>query len=132
MPIKAAAFALALVLSAFFVQDVSAQPAAQSRTPLQLAEAVERRAGTTDFRALEAFGREAIRRNDREGLQRLYHVAWIFLNQGEFDTARIWNDRLMEGARHQGSHRYIQIARLNALALRYDEGETPPDCGRWP
>ena len=98
MPIKAAAFALALVLSAFFVQDVSAQPAAQSRTPLQLAEAVERRAGTTDFRALEAFGREAIRRNDREGLQRLYHVAWIFLNQGEFDTARIWNDRLMEGA----------------------------------
>ncbi|VDC48595.1 ATP-binding protein [Brevundimonas mediterranea] len=124
MPIKAAAFALALVLSAFFVHDVSAQPAAQSRTPLQLAEAVERRAGTTDFRALEAFGREAIRRNDREGLQRLYHVAWIFLNQGEFDTARIWNDRLMEGARHQGSHRYIQIARLNALALRYDEGET--------
>ncbi|MBB3872120.1 ATP-binding protein [Brevundimonas mediterranea] len=124
MPIKAAALALALVLSAFFVQDVSAQPAAQSRTPLQLAEAVERRAGTTDFKALEAFGREAIRRNDREGLQRLYHVTWIFLNQGEFDTARIWNDRLMEGARHQGSRRYIQIARLNALALRYDQGET--------
>ncbi|MFN6980380.1 MAG: ATP-binding protein [Brevundimonas sp.] len=117
-------FALAFVLTAVFVQDVSAQTAAQSRTPLQLAEAVERRAGATDFKALEAFGREAIRRNDREGLQRLYHVAWIFMNQGEFETARFWNDRLMEGARHQGARRYVQIARLNTLALRYDQGET--------
>jgi two-component system, sensor histidine kinase len=115
---------LAFILSALFAQTVAAQPPGQVRTPLQLAEAVERRAGATDFMALEAFGRDAMRRNDREGLQRLYHVAWIFLNQGEFDKAKTWNDRLDENARHQNDRRYIQIARLNELTLRYDQGET--------
>jgi signal transduction histidine kinase/ActR/RegA family two-component response regulator len=114
----------ALVLTAVFAQGASAQPPGVVRSPLELAKAVERRAGATDFMALETFGRDAMRRNDREGLQRLYHVAWIFLNQGEFDKAKAWNDRLAEAARHQGDSRYIQIARLNALTLRYDQGET--------
>ncbi|GLK48262.1 hybrid sensor histidine kinase/response regulator [Brevundimonas intermedia] len=65
-----------------------------------------------------------MRRNDREGLQRLYHVAWIFLNQGEFDRAEMWNDRLAAAARHQRDQRYVRIAQLNGLTLRYDEGET--------
>jgi len=114
----------ALVLTAFLAQVAAAQPPGPVRTPLQLAEAVERRASATDFVALEAFGRDAMRRNDRDGLQRLYHVAWIFLNQGEFEKAGFWNDRLAANARHQDDRRYIQIARLNALTLRYDQGET--------
>ncbi|WAC59513.1 ATP-binding protein [Brevundimonas sp. SL130] len=106
------------------VDDASAQQNSGARSPLELAQAVERRAGATNFAALEAFGHDAMRRNDREGLQRLYHVAWIFLNQGEFDTAEMWNDRLAAAARHQGDQRYVRIAQLNGLTLRYDEGET--------
>jgi len=119
---------LLLVVVAVVFSGVSARMAAAqpdvARTPLDLARAVERRAGATDFRSLEAFGQEAMRRNNREGLQRLYHVVWIFLNQGEFETAEAWNDRLLAAARHLGDRRYVQIARLNALTLRYDQGET--------
>ena len=115
---------LAVVCSGVFARAAAAETPGVARSPLDLAQAVERRAGATDFKALEVFGWEAMRRNDREGLQRLYHVAWIFLNQGEFETAKTWNDRLMEGARRQGDRRYVQIARLNALTLRYDQGET--------
>jgi signal transduction histidine kinase/AmiR/NasT family two-component response regulator len=106
------------------VDDASAQQNSGARSPLELAQAVERRAGATNFAALEAFGHDAMRRNDREGLQRLYHVAWIFLNQGEFDRAEMWNDRLAAAARHQRDQRYVRIAQLNGLTLRYDEGET--------
>lgn len=85
-------FVAAFVLAALFGQSAFAQPPGPKRTPLELAQAVERRAGDTDFAALEAFGRQAERRTDREGLQRLYHVAWILLNQGEFERAAAWND----------------------------------------
>jgi signal transduction histidine kinase len=113
-----------LLLGMVVVNDASARPNGAERSPLELAQAVEQRAGGTNFKTLEAFGREAMRRNDREGLQRLYHVTWIFLNQGEFDTAGIWNDRLAAAAGHQGDQRYVRIAQLNRLTLRYDEGET--------
>ncbi|MDZ4376464.1 MAG: hybrid sensor histidine kinase/response regulator, partial [Phenylobacterium sp.] len=85
---------LAVVCSGVFARATAAETPGVARSPLDLAQAVERRAGATDFKALEVFGWEAMRRNDREGLQRLYHVAWIFLNQGEFETAKTWNDRL--------------------------------------
>ncbi len=117
-----------LVLAAMAVAVVaglsSAAIAAPVRTPLQLAESVERRASQTDFDALEAFGREAQSRSDREGLNRLYHVAWIFLNQGEFDQARIWNRRLASAAEAQGDTRYAAIAQLNELTIQYDMGDT--------
>lgn len=106
------------------VSAVAAESPVGTRSPLELAQAVEQRAGATNFQALEAFGREAMRRNDREGLQRLYHVVWILLNQGEFDKAEQWNDRLAAAAGHQGDQRYVRIAQLNGLTLRYDEGET--------
>ena len=111
------------VLAALFVQSAGAQPAGPKRTSLELAQAVERRAGATDFAALEAFGRDAERRADREGLQRLYHVTWILLNQGEFDRAAAWNERLARAAADLGDRRYVQIAHLNELVLRYDQGD---------
>ncbi len=119
-PVVVAAF----VLAALFGQSAFAQPPGPKRTPLELAQAVERRAGDTDFAALEAFGLQAERRTDREGLQRLYHVAWILLNQGEFERAAAWNDKLARAAVVQDDRRYVQIARLNELVLRYDQGET--------
>ncbi|MBW8304824.1 MAG: response regulator, partial [Brevundimonas sp.] len=88
-----------------------------------LARFVERRAGATDFAALERFGLAALDRRDREGLNRLYHVAWTILNQGEFERAAVWNRRLAEAARRQNDARYIDIAHLNDLTVRYDQGD---------
>jgi two-component system, sensor histidine kinase len=114
-------------LAAFILIAASASPAgadAPQRTATELAEAVEARAGATSFDDLYAFGRAAMTRNDREGLNRLYHVTWISLNQGEFEQARLWNGRLAEAAERLGDERYLAIANLNALTIRYDEGDT--------
>ena len=81
------------------------------------------RAASTSFAELEAFGKRAATRDDREGLNRLYHVTWTILNQGEFDRAAAWNTRLAEAARVQKDDRYIDIAALNALTIRYDKGD---------
>ena len=81
---------------------------------------IERRASSTDFAALEAFGHAALRRNDREGLNRLYHVTWTLQNQGDFARAATWNARLQAAARRQGDGRYLDIARLNAVVISGD------------
>ena len=65
----------------------------------------------------------ALERRDREGLNRLYHVTWTILNQGEFERAAVWNRRLAEAARRQNDARYVDIARLNDLTARYDQGD---------
>jgi signal transduction histidine kinase/ActR/RegA family two-component response regulator len=104
----------------------SAQPppgVAGAADALSLARFVERRAGSTNFRALEEFGLAALQRQDREGLNRLYHVTWTILNQGEFERAAVWNRRLGEAARRQNDARYIDIAHLNDLTVRYDQGD---------
>ena len=88
-----------------------------------LARFVEQRAASTDFAALEAFGVAALGRDDREGLNRLYHVTWTILNQGEFERAVVWNRRLASKARRLDDARYIDIAHLNDLTARYDQGE---------
>jgi signal transduction histidine kinase/ActR/RegA family two-component response regulator len=97
--------------------------AAGSSEAVELARFVEARAARTSFAELEAFGRAAEQRHDREGLNRLYHVTWTILNQGEFDRALVWNDRLARAARRQHDARYIDIAALNALTARYDQGD---------
>ncbi len=88
-----------------------------------LARFVERRAASTSFAALDTFGHAAMQRDDREGLNRLYHVTWTILNQGEFARATVWNRRLKQAARRQNDARYIDIARLNDLTIRYDQGD---------
>ncbi|WP_271085108.1 ATP-binding protein [Brevundimonas sp. NIBR11] len=91
--------------------------------PVALALAVEHRAGATTFDQLEAFGRNAERMNDREGLNRLYHVVWTTLNQGDFESAQGWNLRLAAAAGRLADTRYTKIAHVNALTIRYDQGE---------
>jgi signal transduction histidine kinase/ActR/RegA family two-component response regulator len=95
----------------------------ESDDALRLARFVEQRAGATTFAALDAFGQAALQRNDREGLNRLYHVTWTTLNQGDFERAGLWNSRLAEAARRQNDARYIDVAALNELTIRYDQGE---------
>ncbi|CAN5202574.1 response regulator [soil metagenome] len=120
---------VAVVLAALTVlvvcglDSTSAEASSQPRSPTALIAAIEARAGSTDFAALERFGQAAMARHDREGLNRLYHVTWIFLNQGEFDKARLWNARLDAAARARNDGRYVMIAHLNGLSIRYDEGD---------
>nr|MBP8072778.1 hybrid sensor histidine kinase/response regulator [Brevundimonas sp.] len=76
-----------------------AEAATQSReSRLELAQRVEQRAAATSFPALEAFGESALGHPGREGLNRLYHVMWITLNQGDFERAEFWNNRLAAAA----------------------------------
>ena len=111
---------LAILLGA---EAASAEASTPPRSPNALIAAVEKRASATNFQALDRFGEAAMTRNDREGLNRLYHVAWIYLNQGEFDHTRYWNGQLEAAARNQRDARYVAIAHLNDLAVRYDSGE---------
>ncbi len=102
-----------------------ADAAGQSReSRVELAQRVEQRAAATSFPALEAFGEAALAQPGREGLNRLYHVMWITLNQGDFARAAVWNDRLAAAALAGQDERYRMIARLNALTIRYDSGDT--------
>ncbi|MDI1327252.1 MAG: ATP-binding protein [Brevundimonas sp.] len=128
LPIRVVVALLAAAVVSGGAPAVLAQPAVSTTQAapddaLRLARFVEARAGSTDFAALDRFGQAAMRRTDREGLNRLYHVTWTILNQGDFDKASLWNRRLTEAAQRQGDDRYQDIARLNALAIRYDQGD---------
>ena len=90
---------------------------------LTLAGIVETRASRTDFAALERFGAAAQQMHSREGLNRLYHVAWLFQTQSDVDKAKLWNDRLAAAAARENDSRYKMIARLNALEARATEGD---------
>ena len=118
-PIKAVVLATAILLLPGLAQAQAQAPAPRD----DLLRAVEQRASHTSFAELEAFGEAAYGRHDREGLNRLYHVVWIIQNQGEFERAGFWNGRLAEKARAQNDRRYIEIAKLNELTARYDQGD---------
>ena len=118
---------LVLVAAMLFALAIggSAEAATQSReSRVELAQRVEQRAATTSFPALEAFGESALDHSGREGLNRLYHVMWITLNQGDFERAEVWNNRLAAAALARRDARYQMIARLNALTIRYDSGDS--------
>jgi hypothetical protein len=103
----------------------AAQATIQSRqSRVDLAQRVEQRAAATSFPALEAFGESALEHGGREGLNRLYHVMWITLNQGDFERAEYWNNRLAAAALARRDERYQMVARLNALTIRYDSGDS--------
>ena len=123
-PIKAAVFAIVILLSPSLAQAQASAPSDD------LLRAVETRAGGSSFAELETFGEAAYRRHDREGLNRLYHVVWIMQNQGEFEKAAFWNNRLEAKARAQRDQRYIQIAQLPASTG--SSGRMRHGCRPWP
>ena len=105
---------------------VAATPTAYAQgrvDPAQLALALEQRADKTSFADLERFGEAASKGVDRESLSRIQHVAWILLNQSEFDRFNRWNDILARNAQRQGDGRYVAMAHVNALKARYDSGD---------
>jgi signal transduction histidine kinase/ActR/RegA family two-component response regulator len=92
-------------------------------TPAQLASKIEARSRSTSFAELEAFGRAAAGQRSREGLRRLQHVVTVLRSQSEFDLAARYNDALRRSANEQKDVRYGRVADLNALAIRYDQGD---------
>jgi len=92
-------------------------------TPDLVARKIEQSADTTSFAQLEDFGRGALRLTGRARLARLNHVAWLFLNQSEFEKFNYWNGLLKAQAARDQDDRYIQIGALNDLRSRYDNGD---------
>ncbi|MGH7745947.1 MAG: histidine kinase dimerization/phospho-acceptor domain-containing protein, partial [Candidatus Dormibacteria bacterium] len=92
-------------------------------SPAELATAIEARAEKTSFTALEAFGARAARGDDPESLNRLEHVAQVFLNQSEFDRFEKWNAVLRRNAQQAHDHRYEAVAQINEMKSRYDRGD---------
>ncbi len=91
--------------------------------PARLARAIEQRADRSSFADLDRFGQAAARSAGREALNRLQHVAWVLLNQSEFDQFDRWNGILLRKAQSEGDSRYVAIAEINALKSRYDRGD---------
>ena len=113
-------------MAALFVALFSGLALAQSPNmwpPEALAKAVEKKADSTSFAKLEDFGRTTMRLKGRDRLDRLYHVAWVFLNQSEFAKFEDWNGRLASLAKAEQDVRYIEVARINELRRRYDDGD---------
>jgi signal transduction histidine kinase/ActR/RegA family two-component response regulator len=122
MKVAGATFSALLIIAA---GAASAAPGSgREITVLDLAAAIERRADATSFEALEAFGAAALETPGEEGLRRLHHVAWVFLNQSEFERFQLWNRRLSERAKAVGSRRFSVVAELNDWQAAYDRGET--------
>jgi signal transduction histidine kinase/ActR/RegA family two-component response regulator len=117
------AAALAALLAIAFSSVALAQ-APNLWPPETLAKAVEKKADSTSFAKLEDFGRTAMRLKGRDRLDRLYHVAWVFLNQSEFAKFEEWNAKLASIAEAEHDVRYIEVARINQLRRRYDDGDS--------
>ena len=114
---------VAVLLIALAIPGGAMASAQSVESRVELARRVEQQAGSSSFPALEAFGDAALEQPGREGLNRLYHVTWITLNQGDFERAEVWNNRLAAAALARKDERYQSIARLNALRIRYDNGD---------
>ncbi|HEV2363995.1 MAG TPA: ATP-binding protein [Caulobacteraceae bacterium] len=97
-------------------------------SPSQLGAAIEARAEKTSFSELEQFGDRAALGDDRESLNRLEHVAQVFLNQSEFDTFAKYNGALARNAARAHDERYLAVARINVLKSLYDRGDSSQEA----
>ncbi|WP_292052092.1 MULTISPECIES: hybrid sensor histidine kinase/response regulator [unclassified Brevundimonas] len=90
----------------------------------RLLQYVEKRASSTTFGELDAFGRAASVQYTEDGLRRLQHVYNVYINNGETERAGYWNRHISTNAERIGSKRYQTIAQLNAALIAYEEGDT--------
>ena len=92
-------------------------------SPQTLASAIGRQASATSFAELERFADRALQTHPPDQLERLEHVSWLLLNQSDFQAFGHWNAVLATEAFRAGNHRYIEVARIDALRSRYDQGD---------
>ena len=98
-------------------------------TPEALAAAVERQAAATSFDDLERFGRDALASRAPDRLQRLDHVAWLYLCEADAARFAYWNAALRQAAVQAHDERYVALADLDALRVRYDQGDVSAEAG---
>jgi signal transduction histidine kinase/ActR/RegA family two-component response regulator len=115
--------AIALTVAMGAATAVQAHEASSSWSPESVSARIEKSALGASFAQLETFGQDALQRPGRDGLDRLYHVAWLFLNQSEFQRFQAWNDRLKLRAIQEGDIRYLHVAEINELRSRFDRGD---------
>jgi len=120
---RLAAFLVAFMLGTAGATSPALAQSPPDNAPERLARAIEQRADKTSFADLERFGDAASRDPSPESLSRLQHVAWILLNQSEFDRFEHWNGLLRQQAQRLGNHRYLAMANINELKARYDSGD---------
>ena len=120
---KLAAVALTAALGVATAVQARQPDAAPSWSPESVADQIEKSANQSSFAQLESFGRDALRRPGREGLERLYHVSWLFLNQSEFKRFDAWNTQLKARAMREGDERYLDVAAIDDLRSRFDLGD---------
>ena len=92
-------------------------------SPEVVSDRIEQSADKTSFAQLDKFGRDALNQPGRAGLSRLHHVAWVYLNESEFDRFKLWNGRLRAGAVREGDDRYRAVAEIDDLLGRFDAGD---------
>ena len=112
---KLAALAFTAAMSLAAGAHARPQAAQTPWSPEVVADRIEHSADSSSFAQLENFG--------RDGLDRLYHVAWLFLNQSEFNRFETWNNLLKARATQQGDDRYRAVAEINALRSQFDRGD---------
>ena len=118
-----AALALALGLAVGALAATAAMGQPTDTSARRLVAAIERRAAATSFAELDRFGALASRQKGPEALRRLHHVAYVMLNQSEFDDFERWNNALAAKAAQAGDRRWAEIARIDELKSRYDRGD---------
>src|SRR4051812_18454384 len=92
-------------------------------SPADLAQQIAQRAQKTSFAGLAQFGDRAAQRRDLEGLRQLQHVVTVFQAQSETEKATHYNGLLLRNAQRQKDQRYLAVAQLNTIAMRYDDGD---------
>ena len=115
---------VAALVAAGLAATSAATPVSADENARRLAAAIEQRAEATSFADLERFGAAAATQKSHEALRRLHHVAFVLLNQSEFDKFEHWNTLLATKAAEQHDRRFVDIARIDELKSRYDRGET--------
>ncbi len=120
---KLVAVALSAALGAAAVAHARAPTPAGPWSPQTVAAKIEQSAEGSSFAQLEAFGRAGLKQPGREGLDKLYHVGWLYLNQSEFQRFDTWNGLLETRATQEHDARYRDVAEINALRSRFDRGD---------
>ena len=121
------ALAVALAASVVGFAAAAARPEAVIGPAQLAAREIESRAETTSFADLEQKFEESAARALAVpmSLPRLQHVAWVLLNQSEFDRFQHFNELLARTGvdRLRRRERYVAMAKINALKARYDAGD---------
>ena len=98
--------------------------AAADLSAMSLAMDIQQRALKSSFADLDRFAEAAERQPGREGLRRLEFASLVYENQSEFGKFNALNAELARRAAAEHDARFADMAAMDALKARYDNGES--------